>query len=221
MMIACLGEERIKAVPGAKGTCQSCEKEVVARCGEVNVHHFAHRSKEACEASRYGMTEWHMGWLDSFPKECVEYRLKSGGKLHIADLVVMNRGRKTVIEFQRRLMPAEDMREREAFWKRNGFDYRWVFDGVEAYGDPEEWSARDRLVLRNKGDYHTFKWKQAPGRLAAIDPPYFVDYGRGLLLVRKIYAEDRPFAGWGNLYEYSALHSAARRMEPTMKRLRQ
>ena len=36
--------ERVEATPGFIGTCECCKSEVLAKCGTINIWHFAHRT---------------------------------------------------------------------------------------------------------------------------------------------------------------------------------
>lgn len=189
MLIALRGGERVEATPKGRAECQDCGREALAKCGEIMVWHWAHKATEACEASRYGETDWHLGWKRMFPVETVEQPLVIGGKRHIADVKYGKR----VIEFQRKLMPSDIMGERQWFWENAGYMFYWVINAIDAVRD-------DRLWTYDKRTYYSFRWKKAPARIAALPPPFFLDLGDGwVLLVRKIYTEDRPFGGWGKM----------------------
>ena len=46
MKFALLNGERKKAVANLKGAvCQVCKAEVIAKCGDIKIHHWAHKSK--------------------------------------------------------------------------------------------------------------------------------------------------------------------------------
>lgn len=112
---------------------------VIARRGEKNVHHFAH--KNGCNCSENGMTAWHVNWQDRVHKEYQEVRMEeivsSTSKiLHIADICIpsnklenINNDRKGyVIEIQHSNMDAKTIRERERFYTLQGYILIWVFD---------------------------------------------------------------------------------------------
>lgn len=68
-------------------SCFTCDGRLVAKKGQLKTHHFAHRSKEECEAwNDSGMTEWHKNWQLLVPEECREVRMTRDGKTHIADI---------------------------------------------------------------------------------------------------------------------------------------
>ena len=48
MRFALSNDERIEAIKGAKGVCPCCGNDLVAKCGEVYIHHWAHKKKCGC-----------------------------------------------------------------------------------------------------------------------------------------------------------------------------
>ena len=45
MRFALSNDERIEAIKGAKGVCPCCGNDLVAKCGEVYIHHWSHKKK--------------------------------------------------------------------------------------------------------------------------------------------------------------------------------
>ncbi len=45
MKFALFNDERIEATKGAKGICPSCGSELIAKCGEIVIHHWSHKKK--------------------------------------------------------------------------------------------------------------------------------------------------------------------------------
>jgi competence CoiA-like predicted nuclease len=45
MKFAQVNNKRIEAIKGAKGECLFCGSELIAKCGEVYIHHWAHKKK--------------------------------------------------------------------------------------------------------------------------------------------------------------------------------
>lgn len=206
MLIALKDGERILATPRDKATCQDCSETVRSKCGEIMMWHWAHMAGSMCESSSQGMTKWHLEWLGSFDKDCIEVSLTDNEERHRADVLFSNGKDKAVIEFQRKMMPVSEMIRRESFWRRTGHEFAWVFDCVEAYDS-------DRLRTWEKtgiyGSYATFKWKRAPASLEYIKTPYYLDIGGGWMLkVKKLYG-DRPFGGWGiwRKYDFFTRHN--------------
>ena len=45
MRFALSNDERIEATKGAKGVCPCCGNDLVAKCGEIVIHHWSHKKK--------------------------------------------------------------------------------------------------------------------------------------------------------------------------------
>lgn len=115
--------QRREAEPGLRGECPICRAEMVAKCGEIRVWHWAHQSKQDCDHWWESESDWHRAWKNEFPADWQEYvqRAKDGEK-HIAD-VKTSYG--WVIEFQHSPLRPEERRAREAFYGQ----MVWVVDG--------------------------------------------------------------------------------------------
>ena len=60
MRFALLNDEKIEAQKGIKNAvCQFCGKIVIPKCGQVKIHHWAHKTKENCDPWWENETEWH------------------------------------------------------------------------------------------------------------------------------------------------------------------
>jgi hypothetical protein len=57
--------QRIRAVKTAVAVCPHCRVPLIAKCGEVKVHHWAHSEAKGCPYA-YGMTQWHYNWLVAY-----------------------------------------------------------------------------------------------------------------------------------------------------------
>lgn len=115
--------QRIKPLKGTSGLCPGCFNKVIAKCGEINIHHFAHESVSDCEGSKEE-SEWHLAWKARFP-ECDQERFQTNleGKTRRADV----RGFGYVFEFQTILPDSSEIRARQEFWQQAGFKFAWVF----------------------------------------------------------------------------------------------
>jgi competence protein CoiA len=110
--------------PGLSGSCRGCGTPTVAKCGQHNIWHWAHKSRVNCDPWWETETEWHRNWKNRFPRqwqECIHFDQETGEK-HIAD-VKTDRG--LVIEFQHSVMAPEELRSREQFYK----SMVWIVDG--------------------------------------------------------------------------------------------
>ena len=113
----------------AKGVCPSCEAEMVAKCGNVKVWHWAHKVGRHCDDWWENETAWHREWKNRFPVKWQERLFKSdGGEKHIADICTDSR---LVVEFQHSHIKPEEMAEREAFYE----NMVWVVDGTRLKND--------------------------------------------------------------------------------------
>lgn len=49
MKFALINGIKEEATKGAKGLCPICDSELVAKCGEVKINHWAHKGKRMCD----------------------------------------------------------------------------------------------------------------------------------------------------------------------------
>lgn len=130
MKFAIVDGAKTEATKGAKGICPICGSELIAKCGEVRINHWAHKSKSNCDHWWETETEWHRSWKSNFPDEWQETVLtdKQTGEKHIAD-VRTSHGH--VIEFQHSYIDPQERTSRENFYK----DMVWVVDGTRLKRD--------------------------------------------------------------------------------------
>lgn len=100
-----------------------CAGPMVAKCGEMRVWHWAHKSRRACDPWWEREGEWHRAWKNEFPGSWQEvmHRAENGEK-HIAD-VTTDSG--WTIEFQHSFLNPEERRSRNAFYQQ----LIWIVDG--------------------------------------------------------------------------------------------
>ncbi len=110
--------ERVEPQPGLLAICPLCESELVAKCGDINVHHWAHKRQHSCDHWWEIETEWHRKWKNRFPKDWQEViKLDEfTGEKHIAD--IFNAQLDLVIEFQNSPIDIREIQSREGFFKR-------------------------------------------------------------------------------------------------------
>ena len=127
MKYALVKGERQEAQPDISGTCPCCDSPVIAKCGEIRMHHWAHRGM--CDPWWEGETEWHREWKGFFPKEWQEVvHFAENGEKHIAD-VKTDQG--YVVEFQHSYIKPEEINSREDFYKK----IIWIIDGKRRLRD--------------------------------------------------------------------------------------
>jgi competence protein CoiA len=124
MEIALIDGVRTLPAPGLRGLCQACHKEMVAKCGDLLVWHWAHKGRRVCDPWWENEGPWHRGWKELFPVEFHEQvHFAADGEKHIADVQLPGG---LVIELQHSAMSLEEMRSREAFYQR----MIWIVDGA-------------------------------------------------------------------------------------------
>jgi hypothetical protein len=129
MRFALVDGNKTEATKGAKGLCPSCGSELVAKCGEVRINHWAHKGKRTCDPWWENETDWHRSWKVQFPiywQEVIQF--DENDEKHIADVKTENGW---VLEFQRSYLNPEERRAREAFYTK----LVWVVDGLRRKRD--------------------------------------------------------------------------------------
>ena len=117
------GQRRV-AEPNLKGVCDVCGGETISKCGNIRIHHWAHRRGQNCDPWWENETQWHREWKRRFPEQCREVTVTSNdGVRHRAD-VRTDSGR--VIEFQHSPIGLEARLARESFYD----EMVWVIDGL-------------------------------------------------------------------------------------------
>lgn len=71
MRLALVDGERSPAWPKLVGHCPVCCGEVIAKCGPVNVWHWAHKAAN-CDTWAERDTQWHVDWQSRFPTDWCE-----------------------------------------------------------------------------------------------------------------------------------------------------
>ena len=124
MPFALVDDKREEARPGLEGLCPYCRQKVIAKCGDLRIHHWAHyNNRRKCDCWWESETEWHRSWKNEFPEEWQEVVLidETSGERHIAD-VQTEHG--VVIEFQHSHIQRAERISREQFYK----NMIWVVD---------------------------------------------------------------------------------------------
>jgi competence protein CoiA len=131
MKFALVNGQRQEARPNLSGKCPNpnCDRQMVAKCGEVKIWHWAHQGRRFCDSWWENETEWHRAWKDQFPSDWQEvvHHAETGEK-HISD-VKTDRG--WVIEFQHSYLKPEERRSRDTFYRK----LIWVVDGTRRKKD--------------------------------------------------------------------------------------
>lgn len=215
------GKKKITARPGLMGYCPLCDNELIPRCGEINIHHWAHKKDADCDPWYESETDWHLAQKSVVPADWVEVTIKKDGEKHRADIL---RPDGLVIELQHSPISVYDIGEREYFYKK----IRWLFDirdcrnngkkvvwangsfpDIDDYSDFEEWfidatnaetiTVPDhRFTYYSREGHYTFKWKY-PRKYIGYASNVLLDLGDNQIFVVKKMYNDAPAKGWGYL----------------------
>lgn len=133
MKFALINGEKTEATKGAKGFCPSCGLELVAKCGEVKVKHWAHKGNRNCDPWWENETEWHRSWKGNFPVDWqeVNHTNLATGKKHRADVKTQNGW---TLEFQHSFLNPEERLTRITFYQK----LVWVVDGTRRKTDKKQ-----------------------------------------------------------------------------------
>ena len=124
MHFALVNGVKTQPAPKLAGFCQVCESQMVPKCGQHVLWHWAHKSRKHCDKWWESETEWHRSWKNNFPIEWQEiiHSNPATDEKHIAD-VKTPKG--LVLEFQHSPMAPAELKSREDFYAR----MVWVVDG--------------------------------------------------------------------------------------------
>jgi len=168
MIWALQNGEKVRAEPHQRAICPLCNNEVIAKCGDIKVNHWAHKINSVCDSFKESETEWHLNWKDKFPKECQEVIVTKNYKKHIADVRTKDG---LVIEFQNSPISPQEIFSREHFWE----NMVWVVNG--------------KTIGKNLTFYkQKFKWKWMPRSWELARKKVYLDVGNDYLyLLKDIY----------------------------------
>lgn len=204
MMLARHQGQTRTAEPGLTGgTCPLCDGPVIAKCGEVNIWHWAHRTAD-CDPWAEPMSQWHLDWQQLVPQDRREVVIAN----HRADILTP---RGLVVEIQRSPLSTADITERETHYTKHCGGMVWIFDVAEAagpnqgqpWGKPEQTPRLHVIAPKHaETDYRTFRWSHARKSIGACTHPVFLDLGSDLLLLGgpALRVGEGPSTGWGHLW---------------------
>lgn len=123
MKYALFEGKRVEPKKGLNAVCPFCGCEVIAKCGTVKMHHWAHTTVSNCDKWKENELPWHRNWKNQFPAEWQEriFIDTQTGEKHIADICTDHN---FVIEFQHSPISEEEKRSREHFYK----NMCWIAD---------------------------------------------------------------------------------------------
>lgn len=172
---------KILATRGAEGYCPACADKLVAKCGELVVHHWSHFARPDCDDWYEPETEWHHGWKRHFQPDQVEVVIGP----HRADVLADG----TVIEFQHSPISTTEIREREDFYVAEVGAMVWVFD-AQPY--------RSRVDIRRRPNREaTFVWRHWRPSHGVCRQPMFWDFGPDTMFRVNGFHPGTPTVGHG------------------------
>ena len=135
MKFALIDGKKEEATKGATAICQFCGSELIAKCGEIKIHHWAHKSKRNCDPWWENEGEWHRAWKNKFPTDWQEViHHDEYGEKHIADVKTKNGW---TLEFQHSFLKNEERKSRNAFYQK----LVWIIDGTRRKTDIKQFKS--------------------------------------------------------------------------------
>jgi hypothetical protein len=126
---------KTKPSKGGVGLCPVCDGELIAKCGDKNVHHWAHKGYRSCDPWWENETDWHREWKSRFPEEWREVvHQDENGERHIADVKTSE---DWVLEFQHSYIENQERSSRTNFYPK----IIWVVDGLRRKLDKKQFDS--------------------------------------------------------------------------------
>jgi hypothetical protein len=154
------GERRLP-FPKGRAICPCCGGLLIAKCGQINAHHWAHQSEVDCDTWQEPIGPWHLWWQDLVRPDYIEVFKDP----HRAD-IVGNGG--LVVELQHSSISAQDIAAREAHYG----DMIWLFDATQ------------RFAYVKSGERAFFSLGQTK-HLDLCKKPVFLDFGFDVVQVER------------------------------------
>jgi competence protein CoiA len=168
MQYALVNNIRSEARKGSQGICSICTRELIAKCGPRNIHHWAHKHITNCDPWWENETQWHRDWKNQFSEEWREIsHLSEKGEIHRSDVKTANG---IVIEIQNSPMSDEERISREKFYKNlvwivNGEKFNKNFDIYHCLPNPDLEIAKDlvwyKSIRSQLGSTSGMFWKRS------------------------------------------------------------
>jgi ssDNA-binding Zn-finger/Zn-ribbon topoisomerase 1 len=134
--------EKTSASSKLVGFCPLCGGQLVSKCGNTKVHHWAHKNTKECDSWWERETQWHRDWKNCFPVEWQEVVHKDqSGEKHIADIKTPDG---LVVEFQHSHITREERDSRETFYEH----MIWVVDGTRRKMDYRKFDSGRKSLTR-------------------------------------------------------------------------
>ena len=209
MKFALRNGEKIEAKKGVNDAiCPICKALVIPKCGEVKIHHWAHKKKIECDHWWENETEWHRNWKNHFPADWQEIvHISDDNEKHIADIKTPSG---LVVEFQHSPIETEEIISRNNFYK----NIVWVVDGKRRKNDERFFNSENSRLIKQWGNIGKF---------------VFIDFGKPLLRFLKPLSDGRLQIGHIKkdeliklIYNYTDINQPQQQMnQEELKRIHQ
>ncbi len=167
--------DRNRMSPEPKNTsfCECCNGKIIAKCGKVNIWHWAHESKEDCDPWYEPITEWHLGWQSCVPVEMREIFMKNEREKHRADIKLPNG---IIVEIQHSGLDEETICEREDFYG----NMIWILDGTNLFSKMNRYEKVSKYGNEYVSWYYSYRAKQW---VEHFTKQMYLDFGDKILRV--------------------------------------
>jgi competence CoiA-like predicted nuclease len=143
MQYALVNDKKSLPIADVNAFCPCCNTPVIAKLGNIYVHHWAHSSLNDCPNNK-PETEWHINWKNMFPEEYREVPSNTtvGGEIYFSygeipmcfsfDTLGLGindiKTRESAIEFQNSPIKLEEIAQRQLQATKNNIKINWVFN---------------------------------------------------------------------------------------------
>lgn len=164
---------------------------LIAKRGEIRMHHFSHRSSDGANCGSKGTSDWHLWWQQRINKNNIEFRFRKD-ILKIADTVNVigpNKDILSIVEYQNSVMSSQEFALREKFYTRRDLMSEWGLQDCTAI---LTWVFNlkncDIEIDHIFGDIVCFRWLKGTKFMLDAKATSFYDFGkRDLILVHGIH----------------------------------
>jgi hypothetical protein len=156
-----------------RGFCPTCGGPVIAKCGSIKIHHWAHETRDECDTWSEPIGPWHLSWQDLARPEFVEVTMGP----HRADLIGDGG---VVVELQHSAIASDEIIERESFYN----SMVWVFDAADRFG---------MVVSGNRAFFSFGRTKH----VLRCEKPMFLDFRGEIVEVESLSKILPGFSGFG------------------------
>lgn len=198
------------------GKCPACNGDILAKCGEINIWHWAHKNSDECSYENESETYWHRYYKKYVPTEWIEQIIRAKGEMRRADILKPTYPSPIAFEFQHSSISADEIRARENFYLNKAkMGMIWIFDLQEkSIWQSGEKIFQPRFHLYATGLRHDFKkddairfyWSNGQKSILHTTTKVYLDLGNykntdiHYLVSVQSFSDTGKFSGIGTLY---------------------